>query len=196
MRGELLLHCCCAPDGTVPQEILAREGWEVTLHFFGGNIHPREEYLRRAEAVLALGRARGVPVVLDPYEPEAWFVAVAPWAEEPEGGRRCLRCFALQLAAAGAAAVRRSCGAICTSLTISPHKDPKVINALGERVAASFGLAWEPRVWRRGGGFARSVEESKRLGLYRQNYCGCAYSRRKTSSGGLEGAFPFTPGGF
>ena len=130
MRGELLLHCCCAPDGTVPQEILAREGWEVTLHFFGGNIHPREEYLRRAEAVLALGRARGVPVVLDPYEPEAWFVAVAPWAGEPEGGRRCLRCFALQLAAAGAAAARRGCGALCTSLTISPHKDPQVINAL------------------------------------------------------------------
>jgi len=196
VRGELLLHCCCAPDGTVPQEILAREGWEVTLHFFGGNIHPREEYLRRAEAVLALGRARGVPVVLDPYEPEAWFVAVAPWAGEPEGGRRCLRCFALQLAAAGAAAVRRGAGALGSTLTISPHKDPALINALGEKVARAFGLAWEPRVWRRGGGFARSVEESKRLGLYRQNYCGCAYSRRKTSSGGLEGAFPFTPGGF
>ncbi len=183
MGAPLLLHCCCAPDGTVPVADLAEEGWDVVLHFFGGNIHPREEYDRRAEAMRLLGTARNVPLVLDPYEPEAWCVAVAPWAGEPEGGRRCVRCFALQLAAAGAAAVRRGCGALCTTLTISPHKDPQVLNDLGARVAASFGLLWVPRVWRRGGGFLRSVEESRRLKLYRQNYCGCTYSRRK---GGAE----------
>ena len=182
-RGSLLLHLCCAPDGTVPWPVLEQEGFSVTGYFTGNHIHPEEEYLLRVEAVRALADQGGRRLLLEPYEPARWLEATGPLRGEREGGRRCGLCFALQLLGAARAARSAGCAVLSTTLTISPHKDPERINRIGAAVAARAGLVWEARVWRRGGGFQRSVTESRRLGLYRQTWCGCVYSRREGQEG-------------
>ena len=184
--GSMLLHICCAPDATVPTRDLAAEGWQVAGFFYGSNIQPEEEYRLRLGALHTLREHRGLPVEVAPYAPEEWRAHMLRLGlmEEPEGGRRCTACFELQLAAAAGAAVRLGCSHLCTSLTISPHKDAARITAIGERIAAAHGLTWEPRIWRKKNGFLRSIRISKEMGLYRQNYCGCLPSRRRPSCSG------------
>lgn len=117
-------------------------------------------------------------LVTPDHDPRRWFAAVRGLEREPERGRRCEVCFAYQLERAAEAAVRAGATALCTSLTVSRHKDPKLINALGASIAARWGLRWEDRVWRKGDGTRRSDQLSKELGLYRQNFCGCRFSMR------------------
>ena len=107
-----------------------------------------------------------------------WHDLAAPLADEPEGGKRCELCFRLQLEGAAKAAVCRSIPFLCTTLTISPHKNVPLINAIGAEISEKHGLFWLPRIFRRQGGFLRSVAISKELGLYRQTWCGCEYSVR------------------
>jgi hypothetical protein len=183
MTGKrLLLHLCCAPDGTVPWPALVEEGYAVEGFFYGSNIHPQEEYCLRLEAVRSLVKAQKGVFHGAPYDPDRWLEAVGEWKDEPEGGKRCLLCFRLQLEAAADFAAEREIPFLATTLTISPHKDVAAINAIGAAVASSRGLSWVSTIWRKGGGFTRSVAESRRLGLYRQNYCGCLYSRRGDDS--------------
>jgi predicted adenine nucleotide alpha hydrolase (AANH) superfamily ATPase len=151
----------------------------VTGHFCGSNLHPEEEYGLRLGAVRHLADSLGGTLLIDPYRPWDWMEAVRGTEREPEGGERCSLCFAFQFEAAARAALERGCRLLCTTLTISPHKDPARINRIGGIVAERFGLTWLPRIFRKGEGFRRSVEESRRLGLYRQDYCGCVYSRRE-----------------
>jgi predicted adenine nucleotide alpha hydrolase (AANH) superfamily ATPase len=175
IRGALLLHICCAPDATVPIRDLKAEGWTVTGCFYGSNIHPETEYRRRAEALCFLAEQEGIPVVMRPYAPEQWLAQVSHLAEEPEGGLRCSLCLGLQLRVAGEEAARLGASRFSTTLTVSPRKDVALISRLGAEVAASLGLTWEGRVWRKKNGFLRSLQISRELGLYRQNHCGCAY---------------------
>ena len=171
--GRMMLHICCAPDATVPMRELQAEGWEGSGFFYGSNIHPQEEYLRRLAALRTLRDCESVPVVEAPYLPRSWFDRMADLMEEPEGGLRCTACFALQLEAAALEARRRGYGRLCSSLTISPHKDVPRILRLGAEICGRHGLDWEPRVWRKNDGFLRSLKLSREMGLYRQNYCGC-----------------------
>ena len=160
----------------------------MTGFFYGSNIHPREEYVRRLDALHTLMAHQGLPLDEAPWVPEVWMARMEGGGlmDEPEGGRRCAACFALQLEAAAEAALRLGCTHLCTSLTISPHKDVELIARIGADCAASHGLIWEDRVWRKRDGFLRSIRMSKELGLYRQNYCGCVASLRGASSSAQE----------
>ncbi len=178
-ENRLLLHICCGPDATVPWPELTREGFDTAGYFYGGNIHPREEYERRLEAARAAAAAAGGRLFTPVYETGGWFGAVRGLEHEPERGARCAVCFRLQLEAAAVCARKKGFSHLCTTLTISPHKDAALINEIGADVASENGLLWEKRVWRKGDGFRRSVAESRRLGLYRQNYCGCLFSMRE-----------------
>lgn len=178
MEQRLLLHACCAPDATVPLADLAEEGYAVTLYWYGANIHPAGEEEKRKGALGSLAAGR-VPVIVEDLFIPSWIEAAAPLGAEPEGGKRCALCFRLQLEGAARAAVREGIQRLCTTLTISPHKDAALINAIGEETARSFGLRWLPRVFRKQNGFVRSVAMSKELGLYRQSYCGCIFSLRR-----------------
>lgn len=182
---RLLLHICCAPDATVPWSELQNEGWFTVGFFYGSNIHPEEEFLKRAEAVKALSLILAMKAVIQTYDPQSWHDVTAKFADEPECGKRCAVCFALQLKAAAEYARDNGFTHLSTTLTISPHKDPVLINRLGREASEQHGLVWIERVWRKNDGFKRSVSESRRLGLYRQNYCGCIYSER-TSNYGTE----------
>ena len=171
------MHVCCAPDATVPFRDLKTEDWsEILGYFYGSNIHPEEEYRRRAETLDFLSEREDIAVSLRPYNPREWFDRASSLAGEPEGGARCALCFALQLKAAAEEGQRHGATHLATTLSISPHKDVALISRLGREAAASHGLAWEDRIWRKRDGFLRSVQISKELRLYRQNYCGCVYS--------------------
>ena len=178
MKKKLLLHVCCGPDATIPWPELQTEEYEVLGYFYGGNIHPQEEYVLRTQAVLSVAESCDAVEIFPEYDPSEWFRRTEHLAGEPEGGSRCSLCFRIQLEAAAQEALRQGCQYLCTTLTISPHKDPELINGIGLDVASSFGLIWVDRVWRKTNGFVRSVHRSKELGLYRQNYCGCIYSCR------------------
>lgn len=177
--GRLLLHICCAPDATVPWPSLAGEGFDVRGFFYGDNIHPEAEWRRRADAVSALSGILGSRAWNGDYKPKRWLDETYALKDEPEGGRRCALCFRLQLSAAARRAAAEGFDYACTTLTISPHKDPELINKIGAEVCGEFAVEWVPRIWRKGDGFKLSVTQSREWGLYRQNYCGCAYSFRE-----------------
>jgi predicted adenine nucleotide alpha hydrolase (AANH) superfamily ATPase len=176
-RRRCLLHICCAPDAVVPLRDMKAEGWEIVGYFYGSNIHPEDEYRRRAAALDFLARREGVEVLTRPYDPEEWFVRAFALADEPERGARCALCFETQLRAAAGEARRHGAAYLGTTLTISPHKDAALISRLGREIGAEHGLTWDDRVWRRKDGFLRSLKLGEELGLYRQNYCGCLYSK-------------------
>lgn len=174
--ARLMLHICCAPDATVPWPALASEGWSVAGLFCGCNIHPYDEWERRRDAVLCLARHLGMQVIIDPYDTSEWDRRTRGLEQCAERGERCRICIALQLETVARRAVSLGIGAMCTTLTISPHKDASMINSLGAEISAGLGLEWIERVWRKRGGFKASVDASRELGLYRQRWCGCRCS--------------------
>ena len=179
----MLLHICCAPDATVPWPALAAEGFDVTGFFYGGNIHPVSEWELRRGAVSKLSGVLGMDAEIAPYDPDAWLSETAAFADEREGGARCEVCFGMQLASAANFASERGFDCVCTTLSISPHKNPAAINRAGRSGAGSAGVEWVERVWRKNDGFKLSVARSREMGLYRQNYCGCVYSERHDERG-------------
>lgn len=178
--SDLILHICCAPDATIPWPELAASRRTVG-YFYGGNIHPYDEYERRLRAVELLARHVGCELIVRPYDTGEWDDAVRGLENEPEGGARCAVCFGLQLASAARAARDVGASSMCTTLTISPHKDVALINDIGRARADASGLEWVERVWRKANGFARSVASSRELGLYRQERCGCRCAMRSAA---------------
>jgi predicted adenine nucleotide alpha hydrolase (AANH) superfamily ATPase len=174
------VHICCAPDATVPFRDLKAEDWDTIMgYFYGSNIHPKDEYRRRAEALRFLAQHEKIHVIFRPYDPEEWLSFASPLAKEPERGARCALCFSLQLRVAAEEGKKRGCTHLCTTLSISPHKNVTLISNLGREAAAVHGIIWEDRIWRKNNGFYRSFKICEALGLYRQNYCGCLYSALK-----------------
>jgi predicted adenine nucleotide alpha hydrolase (AANH) superfamily ATPase len=154
------------------------EGYETVGFFYGSNIHPAGEWRLRMDAVKKLSSIMGAESEIAPYDPEIWLRATGGLSGEPEGGARCRACFGLQLSSAARFAAELGFGYLCTTLSISPHKDPALIDAVGEAHAKEAGVRWVSRVWRKNDGFRLSVGMSREMGLYRQNYCGCRYSAR------------------
>ena len=186
MDESVLFHVCCAPCATVGVPALIAEGYSLTLYFYGGNIHPLTEWRKRLESLQRLSRHYGTRLYARAYDTSEWTSATKGLEDQPEGGSRCETCMRLQLECAAAYAQRMQIKNFCTSLTLSPQKDPALINQWGEAVATRYGLNWLNRVWRKKGGFLLSVQESRRLGLYRQNYCGCRCSMKRVRGDGGE----------
>lgn len=176
MPERLLLHVCCAPDATVPWPALMDEGYDVEGFFYGNNIHPMDEWIKRRDAARKLASIIGVRLIETPYEPDEWAFSIRGLEGCPEGGERCRACFALQLGTCAKYAAENAYAAICTTLTISPHKSPGLLNEIGRAAADRAGVKWVDKVWRKNDGFKKSVSLSREMGLYRQNYCGCRYS--------------------
>lgn len=177
---RLLLHVCCAPCSSAVLEYLSQY-FAITLLYYNPNISPREEYDKReAELKRLVSEMKLVhPVDLLPcdYDGQA-FVEVARGLEgEPEGGARCEACFRLRLEYAAQEAARLHFDYYTTTLTISPMKNAPLLNQLGEEMGEKYGVAHLPSDFKKKNGYKRSVELSKEFGLYRQDYCGCAFSK-------------------
>ena len=176
-RPRLLLHSCCGPCSSYVLEYLTRY-FEVFLSYYNPNIQPRAEYdLRLENQLKVLERIPGVTLVPCGYDGGAYDEAVRGLEDEPEGGARCTECFKLRLDFAAREAKRLGCDYFATTLTVSPHKDAQRINAIGEDLAGKYGVKWLPGDFKKRDGYKRSIELSREFGLYRQNYCGCLFSK-------------------
>ena len=178
---NLLLHICCAPDGTVPVHDLKIQGWNDRGFFYGNNIHPENEYLKRLSAIKILAEKNDIDIITPEYNPDEWLnkIKISGLESEPEGGRRCEKCFNLQFEAVAQQAVNLNFKYFCTTLTISPHKNVNLILKTGDEISQKYNLNWLGIIWRKNNGFLRSIKFSKEFNLYRQNYCGCVYSIRE-----------------
>ncbi len=175
-KPALLLHVCCGPCATAVLERLA-DSFDVTAFWSNPNIQPQEEHdLRLANLRLVTDRA-GVDLIVADRDEDDWLEAVEGYEDEPEGGRRCGVCFDYRLQRAAREASRLGIEHMATTLTVSPHKPAQRIHPIGRRVAAEHGLQFLEEDFKKQGGFQRSIELSKQLGLYRQRYCGCLFSR-------------------
>ena len=174
---RLLLHICCAPDATVAIERLRRYG-EVVGLFYNPNIEPATEYRLREAETRRLAMMEGIEYVEETPDYEGWLQSVAGYEDEPERGERCRRCITHRLERTAGRAVQLNIPAFATTLSVSPHKDVEFIHRVGAEIAARRGLEYIAETLRKQDGFRRSVELSRKFGLYRQGYCGCRWSVR------------------
>ena len=170
---KVVLHSCCGPCASACVPRLRERGDAVTMFFSNSNIDSREEYERRLAAARKLAAAEGVDLVADAYDHETWLREVAAGCEDaPEKGVRCERCYRYNLARTAAFAAANGFDGFTTSLTVSPHKPSAKI----------FAASDDPRFlhedFKKREGFKLSVRRAAELGLYRQAYCGCEFSRR------------------
>lgn len=177
----LLLHSCCAPCSSYTLEYLA-EHFSITLLYYNPNISPESEYATRLEEqkrlIAELPVKNKVSLIAGRYDPREFLDAVRGLEKEPEGGARCGVCFRLRLAEAAREAVSLGAEYFSTTLTISPLKNAERINTIGREVAREYGVKFLPADLKKRGGYLRSIELSRKYGLYRQNYCGCVFSKR------------------
>ena len=181
LRPRLLLHSCCGPCSSSVLEYLI-QFYEVTLLWYNPNIYPQTEFDKRLQAQKKLLHEMGledrVNVMVIPRESEDWYRAVSGLEQEPEGGARCTECFRLRLRETARLAASEGYDCFCSTLTLSRHKDPIRINAIGEAFAAEYGVAWLPSEFKKRGRELRSQQLCIQYDIYRQNYCGCEYSIR------------------
>jgi len=174
---KILLNVCCAPDATHSINALREAGFEPITFFYNPNIHPEEEYKARFADMEKLAKETACENIKDiPYDVKEWYALCGPFKDEPERGKRCEICFKLRLEKTATKAKDLGIGIFATTLTISPHKDTKLINRLGFDAAAKYCVKYYESDFKKKDGFKKSIELSHKHGLYRQDYCGCEYS--------------------
>ena len=173
---NILLQCCCGPCATSCVEWLTANRYVPTLFYANDNIDSEEEWTRRLQTLHSFASQIGVGVVVSPYRPGEWRTAIATLENEPEGGKRCSVCFAHNFGLAVAYAKSNGFQEWTTTLSVSPHKSSATLFEVGNAVSAPHGIRFMSFDFAKNDGFKRSVELAKRYQLYRQRYCGCAFS--------------------
>lgn len=190
-RPRLLLHSCCAPCSSAVLEALNRY-FDIDIFYYNPNISPRSEFDRRVEElkrlVAALPHENEMNVIVGDYDAEAFMAMCKGHEADTEGGARCELCFKMRLGAAARKARELHSDCFTTTLTISPLKDAQLLNAIGQALSEEAGVPWLPSDFKKKNGYKRSCELSKEYDLYRQDYCGCVFSkmerdRRKATEG-------------
>ena len=175
-RPSLLLHSCCAPCSSYCMEYLTQY-FDITIYYYNPNITDEKEYrLRVEEQQRLIQEFSGIKFEEGPYDPESFYAIAEGLEMVPEGGERCFRCYELRLRQAVEAAKLGDYDYVTTTLTISPLKNSKKLNEIGQELA---GENWLPSDFKKKNGYKRSVELSAQYDLYRQNYCGCVYSKEE-----------------
>jgi len=171
---KIVLHICCGVCAASVAERLLAEGHQVIGFFYNPNIHPMQEYAKRLEVAHKVAKELGFCLEEGPYVPENWFIETDSLKGEPEGGKRCEACFRFRLSKTYLYTLDSGYDAFTTTLTVSSHKSAELINKIGQETGEDKFLA---RDFKKNDGFKRSIELAKQWKLYRQNYCGCIYSR-------------------
>ncbi|MEO0237493.1 MAG: epoxyqueuosine reductase QueH [candidate division WOR-3 bacterium] len=179
---NLILHTCCAPDLTYSYEYFSKT-YNVFALFVNDNMDTFDEFQKRYEEVLKVAKHYGFECKNLEYENEIFLKNVVGLEDEPEMGKRCEVCHLLNFRKTANFCKENGFKIFSTTLTISPHKNVDLINSIGERVAKEFGLEFVKENLKKNDGFLKSVKISKELNLYRQNYCGCIFSRGKSGQG-------------
>lgn len=194
---KLLLHSCCAPCSSYVLEYL-REYFYITVFYYNPNITEDKEYRKRVEEQKRLigeynrqveeadfsnmhstANAKRIEVIEGDYEPDCFYELAKGLEKCPEGGERCFKCYALRLEKTAKLAAEQGFDCFTTTLSISPLKNAHKLNKIGEELGEKYGVFFLPSDFKKKDGYKRSIELSKQFDLYRQNYCGCIYSRRQ-----------------
>ena len=180
-RQKLLLHVCCAPCSSHVLELL-NEAYDITAFFYNPNITLQEEYQKRMEELRRfVGEApfaKTVTVVDGEYAPELFFEMSEGLENEPERGSRCYKCYELRMRRSAEYAKEHGYDIFTTTLSISPHKNAAWLNEIGERLSKEIGIEYLYSDFKKKNGYSRSIQLSKEYNLYRQDYCGCIYSKK------------------
>ena len=183
---HLLLHSCCAPCSSYVLEYLTQY-FQITDLYYNPNIAPAAEYDKRSDELSRLierMREDGVlknevRFVTTAYDPAVFYETVRVMEDLPEGGERCFKCYALRMEEAARMAAQLGCDYFTTTLSISPLKNAEKINEIGEALSRQYGVKHLPSDFKKRGGYLRSTQLSKEYDLYRQDYCGCVFSKRE-----------------
>ena len=178
----LLLHSCCAPCSSYVLEYLSQY-FEITIFYYNPNISPEEEYRNRVEEqkrlIGQLDTIYPISFMEGKYEPETFYQMARGMEELPEGGQRCYACYEMRLREAAQKAVVQKADYFTTTLSISPYKNVAWLNEIGETYAREYGISYLYSDFKKKEGYRRSIALSKEYGLYRQDYCGCSFSRQE-----------------
>ena len=194
---SLFLHSCCAPCSSYVLEYLS-EYFRITLFYYNPNISPEAEYRKRVEEqkrlIATLPARYPISFKEGHYVPQTFYDAVKGLEHLPEGGERCFICYELRLREAARLAKQNGFDYFTTTLTISPLKNAAKLNELGQKIGSEYGITYLPSDFKKRNGYKRSIELSAEYGLYRQNYCGCVFSKSDAAStvaelGGREGGW-------
>ena len=186
-KPTLLLHACCAPCSSYVLEYL-NEYFDITVFFYNPNIIEKAEYKKRADELIRLinelPHKSEIKFIDGEHEPEK-FTQIAKGLEDcPEGGERCFRCYRLRLEESARIAARHSFDYFTTTLSISPHKNAQVLNEIGKELSDTHSVGYLFSDFKKRNGYKRSCELSDIYNLYRQDYCGCIYSKKEKQQNG------------
>ena len=177
-KQTLLLHCCCAPCSSACLERL-KDSFEITVFFFNPNIEDAEYEKRKAELIRFIGETGYAEILECEHDTGLYYSAIKGLEGEKEGGKRCEKCFYLRLKETAETAEKFGFGYFATTLTISPLKNARLINEIGEKLAEGKKVKWLYSDFKKKDGYLNSLRLSEKYNLYRQNYCGCVYSKNK-----------------
>jgi predicted adenine nucleotide alpha hydrolase (AANH) superfamily ATPase len=179
----LLLHSCCAPCSSYVLEYLSQY-FKITIFFYNPNIYPLEEYSRRVEEqkrfISELKVKNKIEFIEGKYDTESFYEMARGLEEEKEGGIRCFKCYELRLKEAAIIAKNIGFDYFTTTLSISPHKDAHKLNEIGKKISEEYDVNYLYSDFKKKEGYKRSIELSKEYNLYRQDYCGCVFSRNES----------------
>ena len=179
-KPSILLHSCCGPCSSYVITYL-KDYFDITVLYYNPNIEPESEYIKRKNEQIKLINLLNANIkLLDiDYDNEAFRNKVVGYESEKEGGARCHLCYELRLDKTASLAKENNYEYFCTTLTVSPYKNAKVVNELGEMLEKKYNIKWLYSDFKKEDGYKKSIELSKKYNLYRQDYCGCKYSIRK-----------------
>ena len=179
-RPSLLMHACCAPCSSYVIEYLS-DFFDITLLYYNPNISPESEYFTRADELIRLAdefsRVHTVSVNVLPYTPDDFNNIACGLENMPEGGARCFKCYRLRLEKSAVYAKENGFDYFCTTLSISPHKNADVLNKIGSELSIKYGIQYLYSDFKKKNGYLRSCQLSEKYSLYRQDSCGCIYSK-------------------
>ncbi|MDY5376917.1 MAG: epoxyqueuosine reductase QueH [Eubacterium coprostanoligenes] len=177
---KLFLHSCCAPCSSYTLEYL-RNYFDITVYYFNPNISPKAEfdkrYAEQKRLIEALPSKHPIKLVCGEYDYNDFLKIAKGYENVPEGGERCFRCYRMRLESTAKLAKEQGFDYFCTTLSISPLKNSQKINEIGYEVAEKYGIKWLPSDFKKKEGYKRSIELSREYQLYRQNFCGCVFSK-------------------
>ena len=176
----LLLHSCCAPCSSYTLEYLSRY-FSITVFYFNPNISPKAEFDKRfaeqKRLIETLPSKNKISLICGDYNYDEFLNIARGYESVPEGGERCFRCYRMRLEKTAELAKQNGFEYFCTTLSISPLKNSQKINEIGFDVAEKYGVKWLPSDFKKREGYKRSIELSREYDLYRQNFCGCVFSK-------------------
>ncbi|MHB1348128.1 MAG: epoxyqueuosine reductase QueH [Candidatus Humimicrobiaceae bacterium] len=174
---KLLLHTCCAICAAYPYSYLSEE-YEVSLFYYNPNIYPETEYRRRLRELKKFSESSGAHLIISKYNSKCWNNYVIGLENEEEGGKRCEKCFKFRLQKTAFEAKLLNFDYFASTMSVSPHKNYEVINAIGKNLEQTFGVFYLQSNFKIKDGFKKTNEISRKFDFYRQNYCGCRYSMK------------------